>query len=865
MEQEWEDYYAQEEDEDTRIGELGRLADELLQQEGIDASDIFDAFVEWTAKQGIELWPHQEEALFSLMAGDHVILGTPTGSGKSMVALGLHFLALSTDQVCYYTAPIKALVSEKFFELVRILGRDYVGMITGDTSINASAPIICCTEEILANQALREGAETDVRYVAMDEFHYYADPQRGWAWQVPLLTLPNTQFLLMSATLGDTTPIQAQLKEHTNASVSLVLDAPRPVPLSFDYVDTSIEGTVELALRRKEAPLYIVHFAQDAALKTAKSLACFTIADKEQRQAIKNAMKGTNFNTAFGKMLSRLLACGVGVHHAGMLPRYRLLVEKLTQEGLLPVICGTDTLGVGINVPIHTVLLTSLTKYDGTKQRRLNAREFHQIAGRAGRAGFDTEGLVLAEAPEHEIENAKLRLKAGGDPKKLRKLKLKKAPDNFVSWNKKTLERLVAATPEPLKPRMKASHSMALALVERGGNAQEAMLDLIDASAQTDKEKARLKLRTQEIFTTLLAAGVIEREHLDDGTWDYFLMMDLPDDFVLDQPLSPFLLAALELLDPESEEYALDVVSMVEAIAEDPRQILRSQEHKARNEAWAQMRADGVDVEERKEKLEDITYPKPLNDLLTSAFAMYCKEVPWASDHEISPKSVLREMLEGGETFKSYIAACGVPNAEGILLRYLSDVYRILARTIPPAKRNDQLDDITAWLRTLVHIVDSSLVDEWEHAGEEGELEAFESQEAVVHDRHGLEVLVRNALWQRIRFMAQDDAEALGRLDVDWGYNRLQWQRVLDAFYDVHEDIILDADARSATYFTIDDSDEREMKVWHVMQLVCDTDEDHDFRLVGDVDLIATQNEGEVIFSSFQAGSFDALHSEELL
>ena len=447
-------------------GSLGRLIpwpDESTYP-NIPADEALELFLGWVESRGIELWPHQEEALLDLAAGDSLILGTPTGSGKSMVALGLAFMSVCTDRRSYYTAPIKALVSEKFFDFVELFGKENVGMITGDASINAEAPIICCTAEILANQALREGEKCDVGCVAMDEFHFYADPDRGWAWQVPLLTLPHTQFLLMSATLGDTTAIAASLEEHTGRTVDVLADAPRPVPLSYEFVDTALEGTVELALRKGEAPLYIVHFSQDAALKSAQSLASYGVSTKEQREAVKEAIKGTRFTTTFGKTLQRLLGCGVGVHHAGMLPRYRLLVEKLAQQGLLPVICGTDTLGVGINVPIHTVVLTALSKFDGRRMRHLNAREFHQIVGRAGRSGFDTEGMVIAEATEYDIENARALRKAGGDPKKARqKSKAKKPPEGFVGWNKQTFERLETAVPEPLRPRMKVSHSMVLA------------------------------------------------------------------------------------------------------------------------------------------------------------------------------------------------------------------------------------------------------------------------------------------------------------------------------------------------------------------------------------------------------------------
>ena len=841
-------------------GSLGALADKIWNEQGesADAADIFEAFILWAADRGIELWPHQEDALLALMSGEHVILGTPTGSGKSMVALGMHFLALCRDQVSFYTAPIKALVSEKFFALADVFGRDFVGMITGDSAINPNAPIICCTAEILANRALAEGSDADISYVAMDEFHFYADADRGWAWQVPLLELTKTSFLLMSATLGDTSAIAAHLEERTARSVEVIDNAQRPVPLAFEYEATALEGTVELALRDGEAPIYIVHFSQDAALNSAQALASYGVATKEQRAAVKEASKGTSFNTAFGKILQRLLGCGVGVHHAGMLPRYRLLVEKLAQEGLLPVICGTDTLGVGINVPIHTVLLTALAKFDGHKQRKLNAREFHQIAGRAGRSGFDTEGVVIALAPEHEIENAKLRAKAGDDPKKLRKLKLKKPPENFVNWNEQVFRRLIEAVPEPLKPRMRITHSMVLSMVERGGDARARVEDLIEVSHQTDEEKAKLRLRAEEIFTTLIDAGVVEVLEDEEGNPDYVTTVDMPRDFALDQPLSPFLLAALELLDPEDDNYALDVVSMVESTLEEPRQILRAQERRARDKAMAQMKADGVDYDERLEKLQEVTYPKPLEEMLAGAFEMYCESVPWARDYAVSPKSILREMLENGDTFKSYVSAYGIARSEGLLLRYLSDAFRVLDRTIPLDKRNEQLDDIVSWLGVVVRSVDSSLVDEWEGLGV-GDLDAAPPavEEVVVADRRGLRVLVRNALFQRVRFMALDRADELGRMDIEWGFGERKWRQALEDYYAEHQDVLIDADARSSAYLDIDESDELSAHVWHVRQIICDESGDHDFRITGDVDLDATQDGGEVVFANYNAAFFD--------
>ncbi len=859
------------------FGSLGSLSPTWWEPEDgsepepwLSASAAFERFFDWTLARGIELWPHQEDALMDLAAGDHVIVGTPTGSGKSMIALGMHFLAMCTGRRSYYTAPIKALVSEKFFNLVEVLGRDNVGMVTGDASVNPDAPVICCTQEILANRALREGEDADIGCVAVDEFHYYGEADRGWAWQVPLLILKKTQFLLMSATLGDVSSIASSLRERTGRAVDAVLDAPRPVPLSYEYVLTPLEATIELALREGKAPLYVVHFAQDAALASAQALASYGVATKEQREAVKEAMKGTRFTTGFGKTLKRLLGCGVGVHHAGMLPRYRLLVERLAQQGLLPVICGTDTLGVGINVPIHTVLLTALAKYDGRKQRRLRAREFHQIAGRAGRAGFDTEGLVIAEAPEHDIENARAMAKAAGDPKKQRKVKKKKPPEGFVGWSEQTFNRLVSAEPEVLAPHMRVTHSMVLALVARGGDAWSRVSELIAASAQTPEQKARLMQRASEIFETLMDTGVVVKTEAEEGGVEYALTVDLPDDFALDQPLSPFLLEALEVLDPESDTYALDVISLVEATLDDPRQILRAQQRQARDKALLEMKADGIEYEERMERLADVTYPKPLEDLIEFAFDKYRRAVPWANDYWPSPKSVLRDMVETASDFKGYVNRYGITRSEGTLLRYLSDAFRALDRTVPDDKCDDRLRDIIAWLDFVVHTVDSSLVDEWERAGEGRGAEAAPpgEEDAVVRDRRGLTVLVRNALFRRVGLAARDAADGpvpfdaaveLGKLDADWGFAQRRWRDALDAFFEEHEAIVIDGDARSMAYLSLDDADEKTDHVWHAVQTFKDAEGDRDFAIVADVDLDATQEEGEAIFKNYRVGFLDEL------
>ena len=849
--------------DDTNYGSLGTLAPNWDEGErNIDTDEIYERFFTWVEDvKGVEPWPHQEEAIMDLLAGDHVILNTPTGSGKSLVALGMHFAALCTGRRSYYTAPIKALVSEKFFDLVEVFGRENVGMITGDTHINADAPIICCTAEILANQALREGRHADVGCVAMDEFHYYGDPERGWAWQVPLLTLPDTQFLLMSATLGNVDAIADKLEDMTDTDVDIIADAPRPVPLTYEYTldrwrrrwnwrsaraRRRFTWCISLRMPRWRPPTRWPARACPARSSAPRSR-------KPSRHEVHHRVRQDP-------------AASVAYRHrhppSGMLPRYRRLVEQLAQQGLLPVICGTDTLGVGINVPIHSVVLTALTKFDGTKMRKLRAREFHQIAGRAGRMGFDTEGLVIAEAPEFEIENAKALAKAGNDPKKMKKVKRKKAPEGFVTWNENTFDKLIDAAPETLVPHMKITHSMVLNEVEQGGDARYRIDRLIDDSAQTPEQKERLHARADEIFQTLFDTNVIETEDRDDGGKDYFMTVDMPDDFALDQPLSPFLLAALELLDPESDTYALDVISMVEATLEDPKQVLRAQERQARDEAMIRMKEDGLDYDERMDRLQEITYPKPLEDMLQAAFDEYRHDVPWANDYWLSPKSVVRDMVETASDFTGYIARYNIARSEGTLLRYLSDAYRALARTVPQEKRDEQLDDIISWLRVVVRSIDSSLVDEWEHAGTDTDaseaaanLAAPGAKQAVVEDRRGLTVLVRNAMFRRVQLMDLDKPDELGALDKDWGYGVHEWEDTLDDYYDEHEYVNIDAKARSGELFILDESKENSEHAWKVRQIIDDSDGDHDWAITGTVDLDATQSSGEVVFFDYSVSN----------
>ncbi|WP_458040294.1 MULTISPECIES: DEAD/DEAH box helicase [Bacteria] len=817
--------------------------------------EIYETFVDWASDRGLSLYPAQDEAIIELVSGAHVILSTPTGTGKSLVAVAAHAACLARGGRTYYTAPIKALVSEKFFALAEIFGASNIGMVTGDSSVNPDAPIICCTAEILANLALRQGADASVDQVVMDEFHYYGDPDRGWAWQVPLLLLPRAQFLLMSATLGDVTPIANDLERRTGRPVALVTGVERPVPLHFSYSKDQIHETVEQLLKTKQAPIYVVHFSQAAAMERAQALSSVKIVSREQRDEIAEAIGGFRFTTAFGKTLSRYVRAGIGVHHAGMLPRYRRLVETLAQRGLLRVICGTDTLGVGINVPIRTVLITALAKYDGQRMRQLSAREFHQIAGRAGRAGYDTAGTVVVMAPEHEIENATSVAKAGDDPKKQKKIVRKKAPQGFVNWGEASFERLVDAEPEPLEPHLQLTAAMLINVIARGGDVFTNVRSLVFDNHEPRSRQYELARRALGIFRTLVAAGVVTT-----GGAGIRLTVDLQPNFALNQPLSPFALAAIGLLDPStgsghratdasdtagSGHYALDVVSVIEATLDDPRPVLSQQQFMARGEAVAAMKRDGIEYDERMELLDEVTYPKPLEELLAQSFEVFASSQPWIRDFELSPKSVVRDMFERAFSFAELIQHYQLARSEGLVLRYLSDAYRAIRQTVPIEAQTDDLLDLIAWLGELVRQVDSSLVDEWESlinpVVDPSAPVVPPPPPSLVRNRRAFLVLVRNELFRRIRLAALQRDDELVELDPDAG-----WPDALDAYFDEHDEIMTGGPARSPALVTIDESDATN-GIWRVEQTVDDPDGNHDWRIRGTVDLEASDEEGAAV------------------
>ncbi len=940
---------------------------------------LLEGFVDYVTEMGIELYDAQEEAIYELLGGNTVILNTPTGSGKSLVAAAAHFAALAQGKRSVYTAPIKALVSEKFFALCQEFGSERVGMVTGDASVNPDAPIICCTAEILANWALRDGAQALVDVAIIDEFHYYADPQRGWAWQLPLLELPHCQFLLMSATLGKTEFFQRDLTRRTGRPTSLVRSTIRPVPLAFEYRRTTLHASIQDLLDHDLAPIYLVHFTQREATEAAQGFLSLDPLTKEEKNQIKAAIGGFRFDSPIGKDLLRYLRGGIGVHHAGLLPKYRLLVEKLAQDGLLKIICGTDTLGVGVNVPIRSVLFTQLCKYDGISTRTLSNREFQQIAGRAGRKGFDDQGTVWVQAPPHIVENIqaeqKAAAKANAAGRKAKKPVKKKPPDRgYVHWTEDTFSKLVNGEPEALRSSFRVNHQMMMSLLDRpaeddGSDGCSAVQRLMTHNHEPRRRQRNHIRRSIAIYRSLVEAEILEFPAVrDDLGRRVRVNFDLQDDFALHQPLSLWALEAIEELDgagappplrlpehnttawdssteqppvpnevaasdpsPEPDrdplssnvfselvglfddeqdddtslaeaslggtltngaldqplageakaldlnearaeliavapeqrtafgdvinddlQHALDIVTIIESIQENPGVIIAAQINHLKSALMADMKSRGIEYEERMERLSEVEPPRPNKEWLYNSFDVFRAKHPWVGTDNVRPKSIVRDMFEKAMTFTDYVNHYGLKRSEGVVLRYLSDIYKALRQNVPEESKTDDLDDIGEWLGALVRQVDSSLIDEWERMKNPDDGDGTEAPvtqpgidpDDITTNTRAFRVMVRNQVFQWVQLLAfrQQYLVLANSATEESGYDSIESiVETMANYWETYDSIGVDTDARNTKLHIFDPTTGR------VTQILDDPDQHHEWRIEAHVDWEASRSAGNAV------------------
>jgi hypothetical protein len=838
-----------------------------------DNNTLLGQFLSYIEARNLQLYPAQETAILELFDEKNVILNTPTGSGKSLVATAVHFKSLCQNKRSVYTCPIKALVNEKWLALCREFGPDNVGLCTGDASVNHKAPILCCTAEILANIALREGADADIQEVIMDEFHYYADLERGVAWQIPLLTMPQSRFLLMSATLGDTIFFENELTRLNRRPTVSVVSKDRPVPLEFSYADTLLSTTVEDLVKQGKSPVYVVHFTQLDAAQSAQNFTSIDFCNREEKNAVAKALEGFKFNSPYGPDIKRWLKQGIGIHHAGLLPKYRILIEQLAQKGLLKIICGTDTLGVGINVPIRTVLLTRLCKYDGRKTAILSARDFHQITGRAGRKGFDNCGWVVAQAPEYVIENIQLEQKRAQKGKKVVK---RKPPDkNFVQWDKNTFIRLIESAPERLNSSFQVTHGMLLNVLSRNSDGCAAMRNIIDSCHDSPKLKEAHKKRAWQLFRSLVNRNIVEFIPKTATGAKLRVNIALQDDFSMDQTLSLYLLETVPLLDAGSPDYPLRLLTLIESILENPDFILRKQLDRIKTQKMNEMKMEGIPFEERIEELDKLEYPKPDRDFVYNTFNDFVDRHPWVGQDNIRPKSIVREMFESFSSFGDYIRSYDLERAEGLLLRHINGVFRVLARTVPDSAKTDAVNEMEIYLSTMIRQIDSSLLEEWEkmrdpsyQAMESKEIRppgAEESERDITRNAKTFTALVRTRIFAFLSAITKNDFDAAleiangddstlhiqtadERIAVPdtnalWSAERLQ--QIQEAYHSDHGQIRMDPNARNIRHTYITPSDNN--RTWKVEQMIVDLDNENDWVAEFEVDLVKSRDSAEVV------------------
>lgn len=804
-----------------------------------DPDLILEGFMKAMEVRGLELYAEQEEAILELFGGRHVILKTPTGSGKSLVAGALLYHALCRGERAVYTCPIKALVNEKFLSLCREHGPEHVGLMTGDSTVNPEAPVLCCTAEILSNLALAGGRRARIAAVVMDEFHYYGDPDRGAAWQIPLLLMPSSQFLLMSATLGNMPELEEDLEQRTGRPVVSVSSDRRPVPLEFSYSEDPLIQRVEGLAQEGKVPAYLVYFSQRAATEAAQGFISLNLCTRTEREAIGEELAGQSFNTPFGKDLKRWLRHGIGVHHAGLLPKYRILVEALAQKGLLKLICGTDTLGVGINVPIRTVVFTQLWKYDGRKAAILTVRDFRQIAGRAGRRGYDDCGYVIAQAPEHVIENRKAEEKAaqkGGKKKPVRK----SAPQGVPGWDEKTFARLQTAPHESLAPVFDLTHGMLLLVLDRAEDGCRVLQRMVRESHVTEHRKREVRRRGWQLFRALLEKGIVSPTRGSPKGRKFVVNVELQEDFSLHQALSLYLVDTLDQLNPEDPEYGLQVLTLCEAIVEDPDVILYRQIDKLKEIRIRELKEEGVPYEERMEKLMEIEHPKPMRAFVYNSFNDYRSLHPWIEDENVKPKSIAREIYEDYLGFNEYVVRYKLQRAEGVLLRHLSQVYKVLTQTVPEGAKNEAVHDVEDYLHDLVEGTDSSLLDEWERLRDPG----YEPDTSAGPDRRPVTDLTkkRPAFERAIR-------QSLFNLlkSVSTGTADEQLEAFMAPYLEARGIFLLDPEARNAKHSHFLDDEEAGSLMLH--QTLVDAEALNDWELVLRVDLEASRERQEPVMA----------------
>jgi hypothetical protein len=444
----------------------------------LNPADIELAFYErFLIARGIEPYPVQEQAFSRIFAGESVLVTVPTGTGKTLMAKAALYAALERGQTAVYTTPLRALTEEKYRELVDDFGADKVGFATGDYKVNRDAPIQVVVAEILWNRIFGERATRPADVVVMDEGHYFNEPERGYVWEQSVIGLdPRTQLVVLSATIGNPEEFCQWVYLTRRIPMALVRSDERKVPLYHEYRESYLIDLVRELHEAGDTPAIVFVFGREQCFERARILkSCRRFTSDEERERVAAACEGVLLDRGAAGELRPLLLHGIGVHHAGVLPRYKQLVERLALERLVKFVVSTETISAGINLPAKRVIFPELRKVIRRQPRLLLPAEYHQMSGRAGRPQFDREGIALALAPEEVVQEIRKETKEAEksgrrpDAERIRKTAYAHAraqaqQKGDLIWDAEAHAKLVAGKPAPLQSRTRITAEQILAI-----------------------------------------------------------------------------------------------------------------------------------------------------------------------------------------------------------------------------------------------------------------------------------------------------------------------------------------------------------------------------------------------------------------
>ncbi len=709
----------------------------------VSAADIELAFYEkFLWGRGIEPYPVQEQAIRHIVAGTSVLVTVPTGTGKTLMAKAALQAAVMRGERAIYTTPLRALTEEKYRELCADFGDENVGFATGDYKVNREAPIQVEVAEILWNRVVGDKSVCPAEVVVMDEGHYFNDPERGYVWEQSIIGLdPRSQLVILSATVGRPDRFCQWASLTRRVPMELVESRERKVPLVHDFREEPLIDTVRELAHKGDVPAIVFVFGREQCFEVARLLkSCRRFTTDEEKAKVEALCDEALLPGGVANELRPLFSHGIGIHHAGILPRYKQLVEQLALERLIKFVVSTETIAAGINLPARTVVFPSLRKFIKNEPRMVTAAEYHQMAGRAGRPQFDDRGLAITLAPEEIVSELKKELRDAAkrpayDEGKVRKSVYNKARSEAqrkgdIIWTPESHAELVRGEPAELRSKTKITTEQVLAiglpdlattalpgagfvapkkteLAERMAEAEASLppsmrldiVTMIDNLLLEDRERRGLHKTLAQLVDNLRAIEVIDQHGTQvagmmirqlqgmDGLFIWYALYNHDLDYVELRQLVEFLVDH-------------DIIQ---------RQLDRKEEDKKRE--WVKARLRELRLENPQLTWDDVVaewereHPRPLTKV-EEVFQAFSAAVPHPELHGgKKPKNVWATMEDSGMSFLEFVAAEGLQHEEGNLFSYLVRVMNF-ANKLGEASHLDQLCDLSDRVRALLARID---------------------------------------------------------------------------------------------------------------------------------------------------------------